>query len=32
MLTGVPRALVKDIKKENYIIIIALKVVYLMHK
>jgi len=32
MLTGAPGALVKDTKKGNYIVIIALKIVLLIHK
>jgi len=32
MLTGAPGALVRDTKKENYIVIIALKTVKLIHK
>jgi len=32
MLTGAPAALVKDAKKGNYIVVIALKIVYSIHK
>jgi len=32
MLTGAPGALVKDTKKGNYTVIIALKTVQLIHK